>query len=910
MCPVSGLPLRSKSEWTDVKCGDKLTVTMRVVGESILWGQALGYGDLQSVKDSTGLARRVAAEVFPREQLYVQIDDYTRLKGVSLDARRYFIDHMKKRARLLGLIFCGVTPMLKFSIRLGRRFNLVKYDVQIAKDYAEAVQLAQKMLPDDKTRPPKSPIHADSKPAEVTVPKSTLTLPDWSIQTTDFSAQLHIIDDDIFHWVSIGFFNETDVASIFEINEKAINARNRPATPIYFLLGVAGITGSTRKARKRYIEHIKRWQADHPFEMFICYGANRILSAAVNLARPFVSFAVRMVKNLDEALKLIENQKSSIESVSPSSDPLVETDKPLEADQVPNYVEELVRYLGGIDWETDGLEKGIINPDHPFRQVFDGIALIKEELDELLQERRENERALRESEEKYRSILASMEDGYYEADLSGNFTFGNASLYRIYGYSQDELMGMNYRGCIDPASVEEVYQVFNGVFISGKPARGLDYQISRKDGAKRDIEVSVSLIKNSAMQPIGFRGVVRDVTERKLAEEEKKQLESQLAQAQKMEAIGTLAGGIAHDFNNILSAIMGYSELAGFQIPKGSEAESSLEEVLKASHRARDLVQQILAFSRQSDQKQKPVQLDSIVKEVLKLLRASLPATIQIRQTMENGSGIVNADPTQIHQVLMNLCTNAAYAMQAQGGTLEVALSQVWLDDAFVKPYPDLTSGHYAKLSVRDTGEGIPPETLKRIFEPYFTTKEKGKGTGMGLAVVHGIVKSHGGIILADSQLGKGTVLDVYFPLVQDELKERQAIKEMPAPTGQERILFVDDEQTLVDLGQKALTRLGYSVVTRTSSLEALELFKVKPDQFDLVITDMTMPQMTGHRLAQELMKIRSDIAVILCTGFSQQMSEEKARAKGIKAFALKPLVMSDFARVVRRVLDERISAT
>ena len=389
-------------------------------------------------------------------------------------------------------------------------------------------------------------------------------------------------------------------------------------------------------------------------------------------------------------------------------------------------------------------------------------------------------------------------------------------------------------------------------------------------------------------------------------EGDKKKFESQLIQSQKMEAIGTLSGGIAHDFNNILGSILGYTELSILGVPEGSKLKKNLTEVFKAGKRAKTLIQQILAFSRKQELEQKPLQLKYIVKESLKLLRSTLPTDIEIKEDIAKDVGVVNADPTQMQQVIMNLCTNAGHAMQKEGGVLTVGLANVELDDIAAAQYVNINPGPYLRFSVSDTGDGITPDVKERIFEPYFTTKAPGAGTGLGLSVVHGIVKSHGGTITVYSEQGKGSTFHVYLPLIQEEAIKPEMDEQAPILTGNERILFIDDEPTLVEIGTLMLDRLGYKVTTRTSSIEALELFREKPNKFDLVITDMTMPKMTGDKLAQELMKIRPDIPIIICTGYSGRISEEKAIGMGIKALVMKPLMMRDIANTVRKVLDEK----
>ncbi len=403
------------------------------------------------------------------------------------------------------------------------------------------------------------------------------------------------------------------------------------------------------------------------------------------------------------------------------------------------------------------------------------------------------------------------------------------------------------------------------------------------------------------------RELNEEIEERKEAEEAKAELETQLRQAQRMEAIGTLAGGIAHDFNNILFAILGFTELVRDDMPEDGPARANLEEVVTAVKRAKDLVWQILAFSRQAEQERKPLQLHLIVKEALKLLRASLPTTIEVRQDIQSRSGTILADPTQIHQVLMNLCTNAYHAMGEHGGVLEVSLSEIDVDhdaEAFSR-HPDMNPGPYVLLTVSDTGHGMEPEVLDRIYDPYFTTKEPGVGSGLGLSVVHGVIKSHGGVITVYSEPAQGTTIHVYLPRFESAAVLPEAREAEPIPGGKEHILFVDDEVQLVRMAQQALKRLGYEVTVRTSSVEALEAFRVQPDRFDVVITDQVMPNMTGVELAKELMQLRPDIPVILCTGFSETITADKAEAVGIREFIMKPIIAGDMGRSIRRVLDQ-----
>lgn len=511
-------------------------------------------------------------------------------------------------------------------------------------------------------------------------------------------------------------------------------------------------------------------------------------------------------------------------------------------------------------------------------------------------ERKQFEKELQESKERYKTLTNNIGVGIFRntPGPKGSFIEANPAIVKMFGYEN--------RNDFLAVSVADLYQnpedriKFNDKMLRYGYVRNEELHLKKKDGTPFIASVSVVAGKDENGQIEYYDGVIEDVSERS-------HLESQLQQAQKMEAIGTLAGGIAHDFNNILAAILGYTELAILDLPGESTAKKNLELSLKSAYRARDLVSQILAFSRQGKTELKPVRIDPLINEALKMLRSTLPTTIEIRHLIQKDTGYIKADPTQIHQVLLNLCTNASYAMRKEGGILDIGLTSVEIDEDTTKLHPQLQPGPYLKLSVGDTGKGINPDIVEKIFDPYFTTKEKGEGTGLGLAVVHGIVKSHGGVLSLRSEPGIGTVFNIFFPIVKTKTEPEISMEE-PLKKGHECILFVDDETIIADMGKKMLTRLGYTVDIETSSLRALELFGNQPDRYDLVMTDMTMPKMTGDKLAREILAIRPDIPVILCTGYNERISEEKAREIGIRELAMKPMSMHIIADTLRKILD------
>jgi PAS domain S-box-containing protein len=510
-----------------------------------------------------------------------------------------------------------------------------------------------------------------------------------------------------------------------------------------------------------------------------------------------------------------------------------------------------------------------------------------------ISERKISDEALRNSEKKYRLLFEESNDGIFLHDMEGYILDTNTKAQMMLGYKKEELNRLSI-SMLHPESVLAV----SGRAIEETERKGntnFETQFVKKDGTVIDVDISSSLVDSNKGL---VQGIVRDITDRK-------QLEARLQQAQKMEAIGTLAGGIAHDFNNILTPFIIHTEMAMMDIPDGYPVQNNLKEALKAGYRARDLVKQILAFSRRQDIEAKPIEVSIIVKEALKLLRASIPTTIDIQLKLTAKSDTILADPTQIHQIIMNLCTNATHAMSERDGILGVKTDNQTIDHQDKDGSIELLPGEYLKLSISDTGHGIEPAILQRIFDPYYTTKDKHHGTGLGLSVVHGIVKALDGEITVTSKPGEGSTFTLYFPLVvYKENDGATSIAAKALPVGNERILLIDDEKAMVDAVQTMLERLGYQVTNRTSSMGAFETFKSKPDAFDLIITDQTMPNMTGKKLAKEIMSIRPDIPIIICTGFSEQIDENQAKEMGIRAFVMKPIVMKDMANTIRTVLD------
>ncbi len=506
-------------------------------------------------------------------------------------------------------------------------------------------------------------------------------------------------------------------------------------------------------------------------------------------------------------------------------------------------------------------------------------------------DRKNAEQRVKASEEKYRLLIENANDLIIVVQ-EGRLKFANPAAHHVFGYKNSE--NMPVFEIIHPEDRPNLLKV--AVTHPKGPSQSgfYTFRAYTKAGDLRWLQMHAVRIHWNAKP--AFLCIIRDISETK-------KMENQLAQAQKVQAIGTLAGGIAHDFNNILAIILGYTELCQVAVAPDHEIQKHLDQVFKAGHRAKELVNQILTFSRQKESKKSPIEMKYCLVEAFKLLKATLPSNIEIKQEIQKEAGIVFADATRIHQIIMNLCTNAAHAMREEGGRLEIRLKNMNFDRTTAGFYKRLEPGPYVALTVTDTGCGMSQETLQRIFDPYYTTKKQGEGTGLGLALVQGIVEELNGAVNVYSEPGSGTTFNVYLPRVNAATDE--PIRLAPqVDGGNETVLLVDDEKMVLDMTCQIIAGLGYQVEATTSSISALEAFQKDPDRFDAVITDQTMPTLTGKKLAGEILKMRPDLPIVLCTGFSASIDEKQAQTMGIRAFLHKPILREEIARVLRQVLD------
>ena len=895
ICPATGLPIFRRPEWSDIYIAEDYAVSFSLIGNAILCTVANGILSNKGTRRLLEERKKVLKEANLWDKRYAEIRDYSMLKGrPSKESRMMFANSVLKEAdegRLIGFWGFNAPLFLRWMFNVGVKLNAPSVPVAAVKDYSEAVEHAVNVLMQNE-------INIGIRQYKL------FTKEDWSVELDNFGVRFELIGNNVLYSVAHGSLKEDYVEIFFKLHEKVLDESGLKGKGCFYrILNWEKLEKTTWKARRMYIDGIKDLNKKVPCRLSVGFGLNKFMRAIIRVSKQFVPFPVALTNNFEEAMTIIgrEKQKNTKTKIVKKRRNLL--GKTSVEDQIRNYSDELLQFIGTINWDHTGISAEDIRDSHPFKLVFDAIAIIKEDVDDLFQERKQAEETLRENEEKYRTILENIEDGYFEVDIAGNFTFFNDSLVKILGYSKDELTGMNNLQYTDKENAKKLYETFKRVYKTGEPTKAFDWELIRKDGAKRYVEASVSLMKDSESQPIGFRGIARDSTERKLAEKERAKLKSQLLQAQKMETIGILAGGVAHDLNNVLSGIVSYPELLLMDIPEDSPLRKPILTIKKSGEKAAVIVQDLLTLARRGVAITEVLTLNEIISDYLKSpehekLKGFHP---NVKFEMDFEKELLNILGSSVHlyKTIMNLTSNAAEAVPS-GGKIFISTKNRYIDRP-IKGYDDINEGDYVILTISDNGIGMTPMDMERVFEPFYTKKVMGRsGTGLGMAVVWGVVKDHNGYIDIQSREGKGTTFTLYFPVTRKDIAKDESILSLDDYMGKgESILVVDDVEEQGEIATGVLRKLGYSVTSVSSGEEAVEY--MKNNSADLMVLDMIMdPGINGRETYERIINLHPNQKAVIASGFSETDDAKAALELGAGQYIKKPYTLEKIGIAVR----------
>ena len=1070
ICPVTGLPVTRRPEWKDVSFGKNYRVSVSIVGDNILWVQSSGYATLHDEINVLRLTDQVPAEAISGGQPYVQIEDWSNFRGASLEARKCYIDTIKKRKRISGVIFCGASSMFKMSIKLGRRLNMIKLPVHIVDDYSKAIRLAleiqskEKVLedkpviapsyeknvpkdafpPDEEsicpvtalpitTKPEWTDISIDdnysvsfslignailstvpngipsetgtdrlieerekvlremnlldkryaeiqdhsmlaskaSKKVRMTVANFLLketnkgnllgfwvfnaplfirwmfdvgmklykpsvpvaavkdyktaienavnvleqnatdlgtrqykrfTKDDWSLELDNYGIRFELIENDIIYSIAHGSMKEAYVEKLFKLHKKVLDEAGLTEKGYYYrILNWEKLEKTTWKARRMYIDGLKNLNKKVPCKLSVLFGLNKFMSTITGISKQFISTPITIANNFEKAMAIIERGKKR-----EINKRIVKKEKKLlkklfTEEEISNYSDELLQFMGAINWDQEGMAWEDISDSHPFKPVFDAILLIKNDLDDLFQERRLTEESLRKSEEKYRTVLESIEDGYFEVDLAGNFIFFNDSLCRILGYSKDELMGMNNRQYTDEENAKTLFQAFNSVYKTGKPYKAFDWKLIRKDGTKRYVEASVSLVKNTEGQPIGFRGVARDISERKRTEIlEQEMIKAEASNQAKSEFLAKMS----HEIRTPLNGIIGMAELA-MDDDLDENQRNIFQVITKEADSLLSIINEVLDFSKieagKFELEEIPFDLRHLIEDVANSFayRAEQKGLRFISFLGPDVPDQLIGDPSRLRQILVNLAGNALKFTNE---------GEIYIKGELGEDPEDRVK---IRVSVKDTGIGISKDKQATIFESFIqadgSTTRKYGGTGLGTTIAKQLVEMMGGEIGLESEEGKGSTF--WFTAVFTKQEEKK-----PILTGKEfdlsklKVLVVDDNQTNRFILTEYLRSWGCLPVETMGGKEALLILRdsvSSEEPFDLILTDFEMPEMSGFDLAMEIKTIENlkEVPIIVLTSAGRKGDGKSCREIGINGYLTKPIRQDDLRKAIVSVL-------
>jgi PAS domain S-box-containing protein len=892
-CSVTGLPVVRRPEWTDVELDAGYVVTVEVVGGRILRSYPRGFASRAGVERVNDLHRQAVAAAIVPGGPYVQIADYSAFEGASADARRLFADGLREREGLAAVIFHDVSPFFRIAIRLGRHLYRLHMPVEIVADGAGALRRAVEILEEEGVGGLPA-ISSGSPPP----PPETGTL-----ELDHYRASYRIIAGHIVLGRAVGTLGVREMERHLEFESMVLTSIDRRNGDPVMVVDVSGLDAVSAAARRLYVAGLRSRQRVNPVALYVCYGVNPVIRNAINISRPFLPFRIRVARDeataLDIARREITTSQQTVSRIRSILFPAADAVRQPQTD----HIDDLLRLMSSVEWDREG---GVSvdwqqPPDHPLSPVIDALELIKAEVDDQFRRRHATEEALRASEERYRNIFDSIVDGFYEIDFEGRLLAFNGPLLRIFGFSRSDVATVDPRSLLSPIDIGVVVATFKRVHETGEPVRSSDWEMLRKDGTPINVQTSISLIRDPEGRPVGFRGIVRDITERVRTAREKADLEAQLQRSQRMEAIGTLAGGIAHNFNNLLMGIQGNISLLVRELPgDGPQAKrlTTIEALVTGGSR---LTAQLLGYARAGRVEVRVVDLNRVILETAETF-ALTRREYRVHIDLEKGTLPVRVDPAQLEQALLNLLINAADSMP-HGGDITVT-SRLVEHTELAAADDELHKGPHAVVTVRDTGCGMDRDTIEHIFEPFFTTKGMTGGTGLGLASTYGIIKAHGGQIDVESSPGEGSTFRFSFPAEAEAPSEAPLVPRLPPVEGQGTILVVEDDQAVLEACAAMLKMLRYTPICVGSGAAAVDIFELRRSEIDLVILDLVLTDLSGSEVFDRIRAIDPDTRVLLASGYSLDGEAAGLLARGCDDFIQKPFTMEQLSLKIEELLN------
>ncbi len=875
VCPVTGLPVYKKPEWTDMDCGESYSVTFRLVGERILINSPAGNSGKNGMNRLFEKRAEVLREAGLIGEKYVEIKDYSRITGATTrEGRQQFTRNMIKEresGNLLGYWGYNASWFVKLAFNVGLKITKITFPVVIVNTYKEAIENAVTILKENNLISTSSLVH-------------TAVRDDWRLALDGFSVDFKIIDNDIIYTEDAGALEEHHVKPFFSLLRKILAELRLPDGKYYRIANWSNIKKSTWKARSLYVEGIKTLQKEYPCRYSVIFGLNKFMRVMTNITHQFIPFEVIATGTFEEALEIIERKKQNkipVQKKEPVKHEI--TDNTLQ-----EYISKLLYFLGTINWEHDGIDayNEQIIENHPLRAIYESIALIKQDFDAVLREKNDAVEILRENEERFRIMFESSHDLITILDSNNTILWGNASWRDKLGYLPETLTDPFQE--IHPDDKNRFTTAWKLMTEGTSDITNLEYRYRTARGVYIYLETTVRELNTSSQRL--FFVISHDITERVKAEEEKLLLEEELRQSEKTRAIGQLAGGIAHDFNNQLAGIVGYTDIIRRRIVADRHLYAYVDKIQGVVNRASGLTAQLLAFARKGKYQIVPVNIHDVIKEVICLVEHTFDKRITVKQELHAEVPVTLGDPTQLQNAFLNMTINARDAMP-EGGECTFTTETVIVDsEKKDRTFKEITPGRYVKIEISDTGVGIQKDVQDLIFEPFYTTKKEGKGTGMGLAAVYGTIRNHNGTIRVISEEGKGAVFTIYLPVNEEKpVKRSDTLSPPPASECSAHIFFIDDEDMVVEIMTDILNDMGYRVTTSQDGNDAVRQYSKLWREIDLVVLDMVMPGLNGKDIYREIRTINPRVKVIVSSGYSIDNEMQKILDDGALSFVQKP---------------------